>query len=110
MTAAPLLDIWINCPDPGTAHRIAEALLERRLVACANVHAPIRSVYRWEGRIERAIETPLVLRTRGELFDTVAHAARALHPWETPSIHAVAVARITEDYGAWVASETTGAG
>ena len=110
MTAAPLLDIWINCPDPETAHRIAGALLERRLVACANVHAPIRSVYRWQGRIERAIETPLVLRTRPELFDAVAGAARALHPWETPSIHAVAVARVTGDYGAWVLAETEGAG
>jgi periplasmic divalent cation tolerance protein len=102
-----LLDIWINCPDHPTARAIAEALIARRLAACANLYPGIESTYRWQGRIEHAAEVPLLVKTRPELFDAIAEAVRALHPYETPAIHAVAAARVTPDYLAWVHAETT---
>jgi periplasmic divalent cation tolerance protein len=101
-----LLDVWINCPDADHARRIADRLVGARLAACANIHAPIESVYRWQGRIERAHEVPLLVKTRADLFDAVAEAARAMHPDETPAIHAVEAAAVTPDYLAWAESET----
>ena len=104
-----LLSVLINCPDDATADAIAEALLARRLIACANRQAQISSVYVWEGRIERRRETPLLVKTVADRFDAVAEVARSLHPFETPAIVAHPIARATPDYAAWVAREADGA-
>jgi len=101
-----LLDIWINCPDRETAAAIAEALVERRLAACANIYPEIESIYRWKGNVERAREVPLLVKTRPAFFAAVESVARAMHPDETPAIHGVEAAAVTEDYLAWAHSET----
>jgi periplasmic divalent cation tolerance protein len=103
-----IVTVEINCPDAGTAAAIAEALVARGLAAAANIHPAVESLYRWQGRIERATEVPLVLKTRAALFPALAAAARAMHPYETPSILARPVAAATDDYRAWVAAETSG--
>lgn len=100
------LDIWINCPDLQTAHAIANAVIERRLAACANIHAEIASVYHWKGSVERAQEVPLVVKTRPELFEQVAEVAKALHPDETPAIHGIEAKAVTSDYLLWLQEET----
>jgi uncharacterized protein involved in tolerance to divalent cations len=52
----------------------------------------------------------LLVKTRADLFDAVAAAARAMHPDETPAIHAVEAAAVTPDYLAWAESETVAPG
>ena len=101
-----IVTVEINCPDAGTAATIAEALVARRLAAAANIHPEVASLYRWRGRLERASEVPLVLKTRAALFPALAAAARALHPYETPSILARPIAAATDDYRAWIAAST----
>ena len=78
--------IDVTCPDEATAHEIADALLGRRLAACCQIGAPIESRYWWNGAIERAAEVPLLVKTRADLFESVADAIRDLHPYETPAI------------------------
>lgn len=104
-----ILTVEINCPDAAVATTIAEALLARRLVAAANIHPPVASLYRWRGRVERAQEVPLVLKTRAAHLPALAEAVRALHPWQTPAILA-RPAIATEDYRAWVLAETVAPG
>ena len=82
--------------------------MARRLAACANVHAPVDSLYHWKGQVERAREVPLTLKARAEHFEALAAAVRALHPYEVPSVLAWPTAA-TEDYRAWVLAETAGA-
>ena len=72
--------------DAATAEEAARALLEDRLIACANVSAPLRSVYRWNGAIETGGEVALLCKTRAVLLDAAADRLRALHPFETPAI------------------------
>ncbi len=105
-----LLDVWINCPDDDTARRIGQALEERRLAACANVFPRIWSAYHWEGGIETADETPLLVKSRAPLFDALREAVEAMHPYEVPSIVAVPVERVNPAYAAWVEAETADAG
>src|SRR3954468_3442182 len=83
--------IYTTWPDAETADAAAVEAVERRLAACANRLAPMRSTYRWEGRIEQADETPM-------LFKTTAGAAAALqafiaerHPYQTPCVVALPV-------------------
>jgi periplasmic divalent cation tolerance protein len=103
-----IVAVAINCPDAATATTLAERLVERRLAASANIHGSIDSIYRWKGGIERTREIPLVLKSRADLLPALVAAARALHPYETPSIVAHPVIA-DDDYRAWILAETEGA-
>ena len=83
------------------AQRIAQALVERRLVACAQISA-IESVYRWNGRVAHEREWRLLLKTRAALVDAVMQALRELHPYDLPALHALALRDVDAAYGAWI--------
>jgi periplasmic divalent cation tolerance protein len=104
-----LVAVEITCPDAAVAAAIAEALLARRLAACANIHGAIDSRYRWRGALERAQEVPLVVKTRAALLPALTAAVRALHPYDVPAILAQPLTA-NEDYRAWVLAETEGGG
>ncbi|MCT8998164.1 divalent-cation tolerance protein CutA [Chelativorans intermedius] len=103
---AHFIDIWINCPDRQTAKKIAAACIEARLAACANILAPVSSLYRWQGKVESAEEVPLLLKTRAAHFDAVCETVRPLHPYDTPSIVATALDDIDQRYADWLRKET----
>jgi periplasmic divalent cation tolerance protein len=87
------------------ARRIAEALVEKRLAACAQIVGPILSVYRWKGRMERAEEWLLILKTRKGLYDRLEGEIRDLHPYDVPEIVAVPLAAGSRDYLRWIDGE-----
>ena len=101
-----LIEIRVNCPDRETAGRIGEKLVAARLAACANIGTPIESIYRWEGAVEHATETPLLLKTRAGLFAAVAAEAAALHPWDVPAITATDIRDAAPSYRDWIVAET----
>lgn len=105
-----LIDIWINCPDSETAQRIADQLLEQRLVACANLYPAIQSRYHWKGQIESDTEYPLLVKSRTRLFDAVCDVVTELHPYETPGIMGIPAERVNDDYRDWLLAETGAAG
>ena len=76
---------YVTAPDAASARRIAHAVLERRLAACANL-VPIDSVYRWRGALESAKEVLVVLKTRRALVPRLMAAVREAHPDEVPCI------------------------
>jgi periplasmic divalent cation tolerance protein len=90
--------------------RIASALVEERLAACVNVVAPITSVYRWRGVVERAEEVLLIVKTRRTLMARVAARIRELHSYELPEAIALAIEGGSRDYLAWIGGETKTAG
>lgn len=100
--------IRINCPDTATAETIAHHAVEASIAACANITAPVRSVYRWDGKIEQGEETVLFLKTRASLFEHVAKMVARLHPDEVPAIIALPIERTTEAFGTWLEDETGG--
>lgn len=100
------IDIAINCPDHATADEIAEVLVSERLAACANIIPGVSSVYRWQGRIERAEEVTLLLKTRVSLFDAINARVLDLHPYDVPSIIAVELVALDKHYAEWLAAET----
>ncbi|NMG40949.1 divalent cation tolerance protein CutA [Chelativorans sp. ZYF759] len=103
---AAFLDVWVNCPDRETAEAIAADCIERRLAACANIFAPIASLYHWKGKVESDQEVPLVLKTRAALFDDLCVVVKARHPFEVPSIVATELVAIEKAYAAWLEEET----
>ncbi|MFC5302161.1 divalent-cation tolerance protein CutA [Azospira restricta] len=105
MSAAALL-VFTNCPDPASAEALAAALVELRLAACANVLAPCRSVYRWQGQVEQADEVPLLVKTTAARYAALEAEIRARHPYELPEIVAVPIAAGLPAYLQWLADET----
>jgi len=88
------------------AERIATALVEERLAACVNVVAPITSVYRWRGAVERAEEVLLVVKTRRQNAARVAARISALHSYELPEAIVLPIAGGSSEYLAWVLGES----
>jgi periplasmic divalent cation tolerance protein len=91
------------------AQRLAHELVARRLVACAQVLGPIRSVYRWEGAVHDDEEHLLVLKTRAALVEDVKAAVDELHPYDVPELVVVAVTDGSGAYLDWIDAQTAGA-
>lgn len=89
------------------APALAEALVERRLVACVNIVAPVRSVFRWEGRIESEPEALLVCKTSPSAYDALEAALPELHAYDVPECIAVSTDRALAAYAQWVTGEST---
>jgi len=97
---------FCTCPDDATARRIADALVEERLAACVSVLPGLRSVYRWQGAIQREDEVLLLIKsTRGQVEPLAARVA-SLHPHELPELVAVEVAGGLSAYLDWVEEQT----
>ncbi|ABQ67724.1 CutA1 divalent ion tolerance protein [Rhizorhabdus wittichii RW1] len=96
--------VLTSCGSVAEAERIAEALVGERLAACVQI-VPMRSVYRWQGAIERAEEWQLQAKTRAALADRVEARIRALHGYDLPEIVLLPV-QASADYAVWVAAET----
>lgn len=97
-----LIEIRITAPDPEVADRIATRLVHAGLAACVQQLPGISSTYVWEGRVERAEEVLLLVKTASDRFDDVCAAAIDIHPYDTPEILAVPVSHAEHAYRAWV--------
>ncbi len=87
------------------AGRIADVLVEERLVACANFGV-VSSVYRWGGRVERDTEVSMVCKTTTERVPDVINRARELHSYEVPCITSWKLDGGYGPYLDWVKQET----
>lgn len=86
MNSADAAMIWCPFPDRDSARTASSALLEERLVACANILAPVESLFRWEGEITSSQEVGVVFKTRLSLLEQATHRLERLHPYDTPAI------------------------
>lgn len=104
----PIVFLYVTAPDEAAAGRIAEALVEGRLAACVNILPRIRSVYRWEGAIERADETAMIVKTTAARADAARAIIQSRHSYETPVIAALVIdsGRSGEKFVRWIASAT----
>ena len=92
-----------TCPDPDTARRIADVLVEERLAACVSVLPGLRSVYRWQGAVEHADEVLLLIKTVRARLEPLSTRIAALHPHELPEVIAVEASGGLSAYLDWVA-------
>ena len=106
----PVLLVLCSHPDPTAAEALATALVEQRLAACVNVLPGARSVYRWEGKVERAQETLLLIKTTTDRLDALKEHIVMAHPHAVPEVLALDVASGLDRYLDWVRSETEAPG
>jgi periplasmic divalent cation tolerance protein len=101
-----IIEVSVNRPGEATAWVMADRIVGERLAAAENIHPPISSRYRWKGRIERASEVPLILKTRRSLFEALAARITELHPYEAPGILGIEAALANWTYLTWSIDET----
>lgn len=77
--------VYTTWPDAETAERFAAEAVAERLCACANVGAAVRSIYHWEGAVERAMETPVLFKTTAARAPALRDQILARHPYNTPA-------------------------
>jgi len=87
------------------ARNIGRALLEKRLMACAQVSGPITSIYRWQGKVVDGQEYLLTVKTSVALQQEVVAAIKKMHPYEVPEIVVQKPEYTEPDYAKWVNGE-----
>ena len=98
--------LYSTFPDSDSALTVARALVDARLAACVNVHAPMTSVYEWQGAREETAEVAAFIKTRRSLVDEVIAAARLLHPYTTPCFLVLPIMGGNADYLTWARAQT----
>jgi periplasmic divalent cation tolerance protein len=99
--------ILVTATSGTEARRIARKLLQDKLAACVNF-VPVQSMFAWKGDIEEAEEVLMIIKSRGEAFDDLMGAVRALHAYDTPEIIGMPIVMGSSDYLRWISDETTG--
>jgi periplasmic divalent cation tolerance protein len=96
------IQVFTTTENKDDAGKIARDLVEKRLVACAQVFGPIMSTYRWKGKIEEEEEWLCILKTRSESYEELEKRIKSIHPYEEPEILALPVVKGSRGYLDWM--------
>lgn len=94
--------VFVTVASMGEGERIARALVEERLAACANLLSPVRSIYRWEGKVEQGEEVLLVIKSTAEAFEALRARVLELHGYACPEIVAWPIGMGHAPYLRWI--------
>ncbi len=95
--------VLVTCGSLREAKRLAKALVSARLAACVNIStAPVESVYRWKGSVERATEFLLLVKSTRKRFAGLRRKIERLHSYDVPEIIALPIAEGSAGYLRWL--------
>ncbi len=100
--------VFSTFPTEAKAREVAHILVTERLAACANILPPMRSIFRWEGKISDEPEVLVILKCARSGFENLQRRLRALHPYELPEIVALDAGAVLPEYLAWVRQNSGG--
>jgi periplasmic divalent cation tolerance protein len=102
--------VLVTCGSAKEARKIARAVVEKRLAACANIlTSPVQSIYRWKGSVESAKEFLLIIKTTKARFLKLKAEVKRLHTYDVPEIIALPIASGTGDYMHWISESVRSA-
>ncbi len=96
--------VLVTCPTRAVAQRIALRVIGQRLAACVNILPGIESVFWWQGRVDRAREVLLLIKTTARRFEALRRAMLLLHPYQVPEVIALPIVKGHTPYLRWVQS------
>ncbi len=100
------LVVLVTASSAAEAERISRAVLDERLAACVNIVPSMKSAYWWQGKIESAAETLLVIKTTGARLDDLLATVKAMHSYQVPEIIALPIIGGNPEHLAWIDRET----
>ena len=96
--------VMVTTPSKQEAEKIAQHLLKERLIACANIIGPVSSIFHWSGKMEKAEEYLVLMKSRKDLFGKLSEVVKGLHSYEVPEILAFPIVDGSQAYLDWLGS------
>ena len=96
--------VLVTTASKKEAEKIAQLLLNKRLIACANIIGPVSSLFHWSGRIEKNEEYLILMKSRKDLFEKISETVKAFHSYEVPEIIVLPIIEGSEAYLDWLNS------
>jgi periplasmic divalent cation tolerance protein len=100
--SCPIRIVLTTVANPKEAARLGRALVEERLAACATLIPGAQSIYRWQGGVESATETLLLIKTGAEQLAALEARLHELHSYETPEFLVLEVDAASQPYLDWL--------
>ncbi len=100
--------VLVTCSSGDEAAHIARELVGERLAACVNITSPIRSIYRWQGKVSDDQEVLLVIKTARTLFDQVRRTVEKLHSYQVPEVICLPIIDGAPNYLNWLGAAVSG--
>ena len=94
--------VFVMVSDEKEATKIVHNLLKERLIACANIVGPVSSLFWWEGKIDKANEFLVIMKSRKNLFKKLSERMKELHSYEVPEVIALPVIEGLPSYLNWL--------
>lgn len=105
---AEFIVVLVTATSKVEAQKIAKAVLNKKLAACVNIITGLTSFFSWKGKIEKANELLLVIKTRKTLFKKLEKEILANHSYSVPEVIALPILEGSKKYLDWLRLETTG--
>lgn len=94
--------IFVTAENKEQAGRIAEGLLRSKLAACVNIAGKVASLFWWEGKIDSAKETLLIIKSKKKNLAKITKKIKSLHSYKVPEIIALPIVGGNKDYLEWI--------
>ncbi len=101
------VSLYATFPNQQEAKKIIDALLEARLIACANLSSDVTSYYRWEGKREQASECSAIMKTTADKQSQATALITKLHSYDCPSVVVWPILDGHPHYLEWIKHETS---
>lgn len=98
------ITVLVTTASKQEAEKIAQQLLEEKLIACINIVGPVTSYFHWAGKIDNAEEYLMLMKSRTDLFEELSKRVKALHSYDVPEIIALPVLYGATSYLEWLDS------
>jgi periplasmic divalent cation tolerance protein len=98
----PARIVLTTAANPEEAARLGRTLVEERLAACATLIPGVQSIYHWQGQVESATETLLLLKTSPDQLAALEARLRELHSYQTPEFLVLGVEAASQPYQDWL--------
>lgn len=95
-----------TCPGSISAKKIAQDLVSEKLAACVNIVPGVQSFFSWVGKVDKANELLLVIKTTTNEYEALEKRLNKLHPYELPEIIAVPILTGSAEYLNWISTNT----
>lgn len=105
-SAGQVFVVLVTTETKEAAVRIGEKMVTAKLAACANIIPGVQSIYRWKGKVVKAQEVLLMLKSTKTRYPALEKAIKSMHAYEIPEIIALPVKEGLDRYIGWVRSET----
>lgn len=100
--------VLVTAPDEAVAESLVRRLVEERVVACGNIVAGVRSIFRWEGAVEHESECLIVFKTTAAAAQRLMARVPELHPYDVPEILVLPVEAGHGPYLGWIDENVSG--